>query len=445
MTLWERILQGVTAFSVDTLVSLVAGILGARLVFYYLPPAHYGQLAFLLSFYDAGTVVVSLGLEGVFTAEIARARGNAEQGWAKFLILRYVSLLLTAATLLLVVFVGIGMWRREKLLWSIIGTYLWFAAPNRAASTLFHGATRYRRLAGQSITRSLSRLVLLATLPWWWTGERLAGVALTYPLMELLTAVASLGLARLPWDELRSASTDEYNLRSLMNLFRQKGVYATLSVPVKRIGDQLPVWFLKAMVGDAGLGAYAAAKRGYLLILSLFHSIEATLFPLVAEQAKTRSEQLRVALRQAQKYSFWLGFIVAIGGNVAAPWIVLWIAGSEYATVVPLFRLLLWHLLIYAFSQSQRPIFHAIGQQKWLFFVYLCTTAVDSILLVAGIRLLGTLGAVWAVLLSGIFIVSVRYVLIIRLAPHLWVDPRTVTRIEEFDLELWRFLTRRRR
>lgn len=442
MTLWERILQGITAFSVDTIVSLVAGVLTAKLVFHYLPPADYGQLALFLSFYATATVFLSFGLGGVFTATISRARGKGEHGWAKFLIVRYLLILLITATVLLLIFVGIGFWRRDPLLWSIMGTYLWLTAPNTAAFTIFHSATRYRRLAGQSITRNVSRLALLATLPWWWPGERLVGVALTYPLMELTVMLVSSYMTRVVWVELKDIPTSTYDNHDLISLFQKQGVYATLITPVKKVADQLPIWFLKALIGDVGVGTFAAAQKAYRLIFAFFRSLETTLFPLVSERAETHSEQLRVAMRQAQKYTFWLGLLVAIAANLTGAWIILLIAGKQYSMVIPVFDLFVWHLLIYAFSQSQRPIFYAVGQQKWLLVTYLFSTVVKTALLLIGIRLLGVMGAVWAVLLSSMVVVSVRYFLTRRVAPHLWVDPRGIIRVEEFDLRLWRDLKR---
>lgn len=437
MTLWERILQGMTAFSLDTIVTMVASVLGARLIFHYLLPAVYGQLALFLSFYATGTIFLSFGLGGVFTAEIARARGGGERGRAKFLFSRYLALLLITGTLLLIVFMAIGIWREELLMWGVMGGYLWLTAPNDAAHTLFHGATRYRRVAGQSIIRSLSRLALLATLPWWWPGELLAGVALTYPLTELAVLLVSLYLAQRAWRDIKGASTSAYDYKDLLSLFTQKGIYVTLSIPVKQIADQLPIWFLKALIGDTAVGIYGAAQKGYLLLYGFFSSLETTIFPLVSEQIEKDKERLQIALRQMQKYTFWLGLFVAVIGGLVAHWLVLIVAGEEYLAAVPVFRLMLWLLVVYAFLQSQRPLFYALGQQKWLFFLYIVSTATYALLLWIGIPALSASGAVWAALInSGVFS-GVRSFVLWRLEPQMLIDPRSIFKIEGFDRRLW--------
>jgi O-antigen/teichoic acid export membrane protein len=438
MTLWERILQGMTAFSLDTIVTIVASVLGARLVFHYLPPAVYGQLALFLSFYATGTIFLSFGLGQVFTAEIARARGAGERGRAKFLFSRYLALLLTTGTLLLFAFMLIGIWRKELLMWSVMGGYLWLTAPNDAAHTLFHGVTRYRRVAGQSIVRSLSRLALLATLPWWWPGELLVGVAITYPLTELAVLVVSLYLARRAWRDIKGASTTGYGYRDLLDLFTQKGIYITLKIPVKKVGGQMPIWFLKVLIGDGAVGIYSAAKKGFSLSYAFFNALERTIFPLASEQIEADIERLRIALRQIQKYSFWLALVVTGIGGLAAHRLVLIIAGKKYLAAVPLLRLCFLELLIYAFSQSHRPLYYALGQQKWLFAVSLGSNLVHALLLWVGISMWGTTGAVWAWLLQSLASVAVRQVALRRLAPELWISPLGVFRVEAFDRRLWR-------
>jgi len=438
MTLWQRIFQGVTAFWVETIINLVAGILGARLVFHYLPPADYGRLALFLSFYATGTMFLGFGLGSVFTTEIARARGTGKRGWARFLISRYLVLLLAAATLLLFLFAGIGGWRGEPLLWNIMGAYLWLTAPNRAAYVLLHGATRYRRLASQSITRNLSRLALLATLPRWWPGESLTGVALTYPLTELAAMMVSLALVRVIWPEMRGVSTVGYSYKDLLVIFQRQGLYATLSIPVKKIGDQLPVWLLKALAGDVELGIYAAAQRAYLLVFAFFRSLETTLFPLIAEQIEVDKERLRVALRQTQKYSFWLGVASALFGTLVAPRGIQVLAGEQYRPAISVFRLMLWLLVLYAFSQAHRPLFYALRQQKWLFATYVLSTTTYAVMLFGGIAIGGVTGAVGVLLVHGVLFATLRWLIVRRLDASLWIAPGSVLRLDDFDKRLWR-------
>jgi O-antigen/teichoic acid export membrane protein len=436
VTLWRRILQGMTAFSLDTVISNVAAVLGAALVFRYLDLLSYGRLTLALSFYAMATVFFNFGLGDVFTAEIARSRGSGDLARVKFLLLRYLYLNIATGMLLFVAFVGVGM-QRGDLLWPVMGTYLLTTALNETATVLFHSYTRYRRLAAQSITRSLARLALLVTLSWWWRGEPLLGVALTYPLMELPTLLVSLRLAQIVWPELRRVSTAAYSCKDLLALFQRQGLYATLSIPIKKVIDQLPIWFLKAMADDVALGSYAVAQRVLLLIFSFFRSLETTMFPLVSEQVEADRARLQAILRQIQRYSFWLALLTAIFGGIAAPWIIHLIAGPAYLMAVPLLRVMLWLLVLYTFSQSQRPLFYALKEQRWLFAIYLLHAILYSALLGTGVPLGGAMGAVLARLLVTFFVMSARLYVLSRVAPRMWISPWSVFTIETSDRRLW--------
>lgn len=439
MSLWRRILQGMTAFSADTIISTLAAVLSAALVFRYLDVSSYGRLTLALSFYTGATVFLDFGLGDVFTAEIARARGAENLGWAKFLLAGYLWLNAAMGCVALIAFLTIGYQRGDPL-WSVMGAYLLTTALNGAASVLFHSYTRYRRLAAQSIVRSLSRLGLLIALPLWWRGEALLGVAWTYPLMDIFALLVSAWMSQRALRDLQGVRVGGYSLSSLAVLLRRQGIYATLSLPVKRIADQLPVWFLKALVGDVGVGVYGAAEKGFSLIYAFFRALETTVFPLVSEQMEVDRERLQIALRQMQKYTFWLGLVVAVVGGLTAHWLILIVAGEGYLTAVPVFRLMLWLLVAYAFLQSQRPLFYALGQQKWLFLIYLVSALIYALVLPSAIAAIGVIGAVLATLLYAALSAGTRMVVLQRIDSETFIDPRNVFKIEEFDRHLWEIL-----
>ncbi|MFZ5918891.1 MAG: oligosaccharide flippase family protein [Chloroflexota bacterium] len=436
MSLWHRILQGVVAFSANTVISNLSAVLSAALVFRYLGVSAYGQLTLILSLYAGATTFLDFGLRDLFTAEIARARGIDNWSWAKYLLTRYLRLNIVTGCMAL--FISLVMGRQERdPLWFVVGVYLLTTALNAVMGMLFHSYTRYRRLAAQSIVQSLSRLLLLVTLPLWWQGEALLGVAWTYPLMDGMALMVSFWLTRRTWADLRGVSTAMYSLTSLTVLFRQQGVYMALSVPIKRIADQLPVWFLRVLIGDAAVGLFGAAQKGFSLIYGLFSSLETTLFPLVSEQIQVDRERLQIALRQVQKYLFWLGVIAALVGGLVAHGLIVLVAGKAYLAAVPLFRLMLWLLAIYAFLQSQRPLFCALGQQKWLFFSYLLNAVIYVPTLFVAISTLGIMGVVWAWLVYAALSVGTWMIMLRRLGAKEFVVPLSVFTLDSFDRHLW--------
>jgi len=55
-----------TAFSLNMVISIAAGLLQARLGLFYLSPAGYGQLNVYLFFFATGAVFLGLGLDRFF-------------------------------------------------------------------------------------------------------------------------------------------------------------------------------------------------------------------------------------------------------------------------------------------------------------------------------------------------------------------------------------------
>jgi len=320
-------------------------------------------------------------------------------------------------------------------LWAIMGAYLLASAMNHGLKAVFLSHTRYRRTAAQPVIRSLSRLALLATLPWWEPRSTLIGVALTYPLMELSTFLLSLWMARPILRPLRSASGGQADL---VRLLRQQGIYVVLTIPIKRVLSELPIWFLKRLAGDTAVGLYGAARKAFALVYAFFAPLETILFPLVPEQAVQSPERIRVALRQAQKYAFWLSLILITLSLPLSPWFVSLIAGQAYTQVTPVLQWLLGYLILWAFTQSHRPIFYASGEQRWLLLLYMLSLLTYAPLLWLGIQWGSAVGAAQALILHGTLFIVVRLRVLRRLAPQLWVSPLTVFQMEEFDKRLFR-------
>ena len=104
-----------------------------------------------------------------------------------------------------------------------MGAYLLFSALSNITYVLLDSTTHCRRVAAQSIARNLSHLGLLATMPRWWRGDAITGVALTYPLMELAAVIGSLGLSWSTCQRLKAESVGEFSGVDLTGILTQEG------------------------------------------------------------------------------------------------------------------------------------------------------------------------------------------------------------------------------
>lgn len=435
MTLWQRMLQGLTALLTSTGISMITGVVSASLTFRYLTPDEYGRLALFLTYFNTGTIFLTLGIEGIITSEVARARGEQKWGWIRKMVQLYAVLVLSMGLGLLLLFGIIGQFSDNRALWVVMGLYLLLTAPNRLLSILFHGTTRYRRMASLTVVRSVSRAGLLLLLPLWWTGDLLIGIALLYPILELLVLGTAVYLLRHAWQELaqEEAGAPSYTTQQVWDLLKDQGAYVVLSMPIKTLSEQLPVWFLRVLLGETAVGLFAAAFKTYNFIFTLFRSVETILFPLAAEQRTVAKEQLQVALRQAQKYTFWGSLLVIVGASLLAEFFLWAIAGEAYETAVPIFRILVWHLILFTFAQAQRPVLFANRELKWLFWTYVLGLLVGAVAYPVAITTVGILGAPIAYLLYIGSMVLARMIIIQRQLPDYFVHPATTFRIDPFD------------
>jgi O-antigen/teichoic acid export membrane protein len=445
MSLMGKIGRGVAAFSADTLLSNLLQLFAVARVYRYLTLEAYGTLALALTLHATGTIFLDFGLGPVFTSEIAKGRGEASPARVKLYTRYYTYLELITGSVLLVVYAVIGSRQAGvfRALWPIMGLYLLASALNNIAVTVFHSHTLYGYQAAQSMFRSAMRLLLLVTLPLWWNGNSLVGVALTFPFMELLTACASLLLVSRILRPLRAVSLSSTPRADMWRVLREQGLYSSIIIPVKRVQEQLPVWLTTSLAGSAAAGAYATAQGGFAILFSFFRGVETTLFPIVSERLATDQRLLRDTMRQTEKYSFWAGVAAVIGGWAFAPLFVRIIAGEAYLGATPVFRVMLLHLLVYAFAQVQRPLFYALGRQRDLFASYVVNLVEYGLLLVVGLVSLGVVGAAVSQVTSEAIIVYVRQWLLRRHDPQLAFDLKALFTINEHDRRLWQRLTER--
>jgi len=439
MSLIGKIGRGVAAFSIETVLSNLFQVFAVALVFRYLTPETYGQLALALTFHATGTIFLDFGLGPVFTAEIAKGRGEGSPERLKLYVWRYLCLEMVTGSALFIAYALIGLKQAGvfRILWPLMGFYILGTGLSNVAVTIFHSHTLYGYQAGQSIFRSAVRLLLLATFRLWWYGDALIGVALTFGLMELLTGLMSLAIAGKIVAPLRSVPLPTSSWPILWQMLKEQGLYSSLIIPVRRVQDQMPVWLITVLAGNAAAGAFAMAQGGFAIIFSFFRGVETALFPLVSERLSTDQRLLHDTMQQTTKYSFWFGLLALVGGWLFAPLFVRVIAGEAYAEAVPVFRVMLFYTLVYAFAQIQRPLFYAARQQRALFISYLVNIVEYAVLLVMGTLILGATGAALSWVVSEGLIVCFRQWQLARRDPQLAFKPGTLFVINEYDRQLW--------
>lgn len=437
MTIWRRIFKGLAALTTSTGVSFITGVVSAVLTFHYLVPEEYGRITLLLSFAATARIFFDLGAKGIFTSEIAQAHGANNFSTVKGLVQTYGRFVGITSTLASLTFVGIYLWQ-QNISYLIIAGYTLLFGINNGLQTVFLSYSEYHQSAGQQISRSVARLLLLFLLPLIPSSALFWYVLLTYPMVELVTLLFSIPWTRPIFHSLKTVDSAEV---SFWELFKQQGIYTTLVYPLKQVISELPIWLLRVMVGETAVGIYGAAQKAYSLIFSLFANVETILTPMLPSQLTQNPDKVKVAIRQSQKYTFWIAVITIIGSYISASWMISLLTSNAYDDVIEPFRWMLFVLLTIPFIQSHRPILFALRQQKWLLLIRLIKLITFIPLLLVFIEHNGATGAVQAIVIDALFHLFTRWVILKRVAPNLWVSPLTIFKIEEFDLKLWTQIT----
>lgn len=393
----------------------------------------YGRITLLLSFFNMAKVFFDLGAKAIFTSEIAQAVGASNPALAKGLVKTYGWFVIITTATATLFFLGVG-WFRNDVAFYILAAYTLVFGLNNGFNTLFLSYTRFRRSAGQQVVRSLSRLAVLSLLLWLTVPSAFLFVLLTLPVMELVTLLLSARWSRPILANLRKHEEARVDF---WLLFKQQGVYTVLLYPVKQVISELPIWLLNLLVGETAVGIFGVARKAYNLIYAFFSNVEIILTPMLPTQLASDVERLKIAIRQSQKYTFWLAAGVILLVFPLAPFVILLIGGEDYASVTTPLRWMLFVLLLTPFLQSDRPLLFALRQQKWLLLIRLLKLLTFTPLLTYLILRNGAVGAVQAMVIDGAFQLFVRWIIMYRLAPDLWVSPFTIFTIDSFDLKLW--------
>lgn len=430
--MWRKIYQGVAAFFGVTVISNISGIIQTVLTFRYLSPAEYGQYTLLLSFFTIGRTFFDMGAVSIFMSEIAQADGAQREARLVGLMRVYGRFVGVTAVLVTLTFFAIAF-SRSQTTFFILGLYALLFGLNFGSNTVLLGFTQFKPAASQQVVRSISRLTLLATLPLLATPSLLLPVLWTHVIKEGVVLLFSIYWLR-PY--LQRFSDTTAKRVSFWTLFSKQGIYLIASYPIRQVIGEAPIWLLSVLVGETAVGLFGAARKAYNLLNGFFMQIETILFPVLPSEMNNM-ERVRVAIRQSQKYTFWLALLIVVPLLPLAPFLVMLLGGEQYEDVVAPLRWLLLLLPLGAFIQSHRPTLFAVNKQKPLFLIRLLKMVTYLPLTTLFVLSNGATGAAQAAVIDATLHLFVRWRILYLAAPQFWVSPLSIFVVEPFDSQLF--------
>ncbi len=312
----------------EKLVRMALGVVVGAWVARHLGPVSFGEMAAVLSFVAIFQAVAAMGLDGTVVRDIARepARAPALLGTA-------FALRLGAGVLCWAGAVGaMALWRGagDERVWlaAMAGSTLVLQAAD-AVDLWFQSQTQSRRAA---LARLVALLLTAATrVALILSDAPMSAFVAAFALEALLSAVA-LGVAyrRHPCAQRWRASA-----ASAAALLREcwPFVFSALAATAHSRVDLLVI---AHAAGPRAAGLYAAMLPLSMAWAVLPSALQVSLAPQIARLRSSDPAAYRDALVRAFRLFFAAGLGVSLATAAAAPLLVGWLYGPDYAEAAPL-------------------------------------------------------------------------------------------------------------
>lgn len=443
-----RVMKGTATFLSGKLILTFVQFLTSIVVIRSLEVEDYGKLALLLSIYAIGSIFLDFGLGTVVATNIARARGEELLDEVKKFLIRYFQLVASLGGACFVIFslssfwIGKGSLSLAPLLLFFVGCYLFLTGFKRLFDITFYGYTYYQYQVCLQVVESFSRLCL-ATLLLVILNKGLREAVLVYPISTLIAIFVMFPF----W--LKIILPLKFIKVSQKPVFREalksEGKWVILAMPLAQIQAQLPLWVIKFLLGIKAVGIYSAAQRVYTFPLSLLTSTERAIFPIISEKIVVSQEKIQEMLQKSTKYLFWASSIVIIGSWIIAPAFFRIAFSLKYLDSVLVFRFFLFHLLVYTFLFTQKPLLYALKAQKYLFYRCLIDNFTTFAFLWLFVSLFGVVGAAIAKISCGAILVWWHFYTIRIIMPNFRIDFFNIFQFDDSDRKTFATFLRRLR
>lgn len=147
---------------------------------------------------------------------------------------------------------------------------------------------------------------------------------------------------------------------------------------VSRLINGIDVWYVRFFINTEAVALYVFAEN-LLTILQRF--IPTSMLTMLLPWELGDENRLRFIYRKMTKYGVWLGLSVALVGFIFIPPLVEFLF-PKYVPALPLFRLIVWTLPLYAVYQLQKAFLITLREQALLAKRYLTEVGVNAIIAV---------------------------------------------------------------
>ena len=417
-----RVTKGSFIFFSGNVVTTFLQFLNSVILTRYLGLEDYGKLNLALSVSSLSVIIIDFKLGDFVSSSIARGLGTNQLGVVRRFIVSYSIMIAFFGCFVFTGFILASLLSERLNIpltsWFLIvmGFYSFLMGFKTLLNATFYGYSLYKYQVWAQIFETFSRLILtffIALI----LRKDLNILIFIYPVPILITSIVLLPLwvkqVLIPLKEVKTAPNSVWTTS-----LKKGGVWIVLSLPLKDIQAQLPIWFLNYIIGPESVAIYAVAERGYSFFLFSLRAVESAVFPIVSEKFGVSVDNTLEIIQRVTKYVFWSVIPIFIGCWIIIPSFFELAFSAKYNESAELCRIFLFRLFVYTFILSQRPLLYALNAQKILFYRYVIANILTILLLWISIPKFGVFGSAIAIIGTGIVLVVWHIISIKRLVPE---------------------------
>ncbi len=359
-----------------------------------LAPAGFGQLNFATTLIAIGASFANLGLEGIVIGELIRRPGREGAVLGTAFRLRLAAGLASAALLAGGAILTRGLHHEARVI-AVVALGLVFQ-PAEVVDLWFQRHLDSRRTAVARFVAVLTG----ATLKLWLVACGAPLVAFAWALAADY-ALFALALGCANWRSPHSSGPWVWDAEIARTLWL-RGAPLALAGACVVFSLRLDQLLVRTWLGESAAGIYFAATRLTDIALFTGATMTLSLFPALATTHRQSDDAYRLRLQAMFDALSALGWLVAIGGTFAGPWVIKLLYGPAYAGAASVLAVQGWTCL-FALNGSVRGQFILLSGPTLL---NVATAMVNILVLLALgwwlVPALGPTGAALAALGAGL-------------------------------------------
>ncbi|NWJ97424.1 MAG: flippase [Chloroflexi bacterium] len=404
-TVTRRIFKNIGWQYLNTLVTLISGLLMIYILNHYLGIEGYGKYNLVLGFVPTFQILTDWGVTQIALREIAKERSQltlilGNLFWLR-LALSLPALLICWTVALLLNYSG------EVLFTIFLFSALLLHGPFEVFSLVFHVDLQSKYVVIPTIICTLLNFGLVSSV-----------VIFNLGMAPIFGAILLTNALRLGSGLILAGKFERPCFKLNFSIWRKLLLMALplgLTSMVSAIYQQIDVVLLSKLATPYAVGIYSAALRLTNFTTFIPLAIASSLFPLFSNYYTTDQERLRTLYRQALAAMFGLALPLVIGVTLLSDKIIAFGFKPEFAPVSTVLSINIWQSAMLFPGILAGYLLIAAGQQKINLWVQLTSLVIDVALDLLLIPNFSFLGAALANLISTLALTALPLLIAARI------------------------------